>query len=137
MSVSIEVELGRAQRDAVQSQQSLPVFMARMAPPCASAKRAPAGSPPQSFGTRRQYGHVSRYRLEGSRIMFSFLDADIRASFTEYRKDLEGTADLVDIQSLSRNEQLAYWINLHNVALIEKIASTAPAAPSRRRSRWR
>jgi hypothetical protein len=93
--------------------------------------RETAGSPPQSFGTRRQYGHVSRYRLEGSRIMFSFLDADIRASFTEYRKDLEGTADLVDIQSLSRNEQLAYWINLHNVAMIEQIANAWPVRQPR------
>ena len=93
--------------------------------------RETAGSPPPSFGTRRQYGHVSRYRLEGTRIMFSFLDADIRASFTEYRKDLEQTADIVDIQSLSRNEQLAYWINLHNVAMIEQIANAWPVRQPR------
>ena len=88
--------------------------------------RESAGSPPPSFGTRRQYGHVSRYRLEGTRLMFSFLDADIKASFVEYRRDLEATADKVDIQALSRNEQLAYWINLHNVAMIEKIADAWP-----------
>ncbi|EAQ27896.1 hypothetical protein NAP1_09887 [Erythrobacter sp. NAP1] len=93
--------------------------------------RETAGSPPQSFGTRRQYGHTSRYRLEGSRIMFSFLDADIRASFTEYRRDLESVADQVDIQSLSRNEQLAYWINLHNVAMIEQIADAWPVRQPR------
>ncbi|MHA7819884.1 MAG: DUF547 domain-containing protein [Erythrobacter sp.] len=93
--------------------------------------RETAGSPPPSFGTRRQYGHVSRYRLEGSRIMFSFLDADIRASFTEYRQDLESVADKVDIQSLSRNEQLAYWINLHNVAMIEQIANAWPVRQPR------
>jgi hypothetical protein len=58
--------------------------------------------------------------------MFSFLDSDIIASFTEYRQDLERTADIVDIQSLSRNEQLAYWINLHNVAMIEQIANAWP-----------
>ena len=93
--------------------------------------RETAGAPPSSFGTRRQYGHVSRYRLEGSRIMFSFLDADIISSFTEYRQDLERTADLVDIQSLSRNEQLAYWINLHNVAMIEQIANAWPVRQPR------
>ena len=88
--------------------------------------REGAGRPDPSFGTRRQYGHVSRYRLEGTRVMFSFLDADVIASFTEYRKDLEKTADIVDIQSLSRNEQLAFWINLHNVAMVEQIANAWP-----------
>lgn len=93
--------------------------------------RESAGSPPQSLGTRRQYGHVSRYRLEGSRLMFSFLDAEIISSFTEYREDLQRTADIVDIQSLSRNEQLAYWINLHNVAMIEQIALAWPVRQPR------
>jgi len=88
--------------------------------------RQTAGTPPPSLGTRRIYGHTSRYRLEGTRIMFSFLDSDVIASFSEYRQDLERTADLVDIQSLSRNEQLAYWINLHNVSVIEQIANEWP-----------
>ncbi len=88
--------------------------------------REGAPRPDPSFGTRRQYGHVSRYRLEGTRVMFSFLDRDVIASFTEYRKDLENTANIVDIQLLSRNEQLAFWINLHNVALVEQIANAWP-----------
>ena len=93
--------------------------------------RETAGLPPPGFGTRRQYGHNSRYRLEGTRLMFSFLDADIIASFTEYRKDLEATADKIDIQKLSRNEQLAYWINLHNVAMVEQIAKEWPVRQPR------
>lgn len=93
--------------------------------------RQSAGRPPAGFGSRRQYGHVSRYRLEGTRIMFSFLDSDVIASFTEYREDLQRTADIVDIQSLSRNEQLAYWINLHNVSMIEQIALAWPVRQPR------
>ncbi|BDI61821.1 DUF547 domain-containing protein [Qipengyuania nanhaisediminis] len=93
--------------------------------------RQSAGRPDPGFGTRRQYGHVSRYRLEGTRIMFSFLDADIIASFSEYRRDLESVAESVDIQSLSRNEQLAYWINLHNVAMVEQIALAWPVRQPR------
>jgi hypothetical protein len=93
--------------------------------------RESAPRPDASLGTRRQYGHVSRYRLEGTRVMFSFLDADVISSFSEYRKDLENTADIVDIQSLSRNEQLAYWINLHNVAVIEQIANAWPVRQPR------
>ena len=93
--------------------------------------REGAGRPDPSFGTRRQYGHVSRYRLEGNRVMFSFLDDKVIESFTEYRRDLEATADKVDIQKLSRNEQLAYWINLHNVAVIERIAKDWPVRQPR------
>lgn len=93
--------------------------------------REGAPRPDPSFGSRRQYGHVSRYRLEGTRVMFSFLDAKVIASFTEYREDLENTANIVDIQSLSRNEQLAYWINLHNVAMVEQIANAWPVRQPR------
>ncbi|KWV91999.1 DUF547 domain-containing protein [Erythrobacter sp. YT30] len=88
--------------------------------------REGAGRPDPSFGTRRQYGHVSRYRLEGTRVMFSFFDDAVRESFTEYRRDLEETANKIDIQALSRNEQLAYWINLHNVAIVEQISQNWP-----------
>jgi hypothetical protein len=93
--------------------------------------RESAPRPDPSFGSRRQYGHVSRYRLEGTRVMFSFLDANVIASFTEYRKDLENTANIVDIQALPRNEQLAFWINLHNVALVEQLANAWPVRQPR------
>ncbi|MEM6907459.1 MAG: DUF547 domain-containing protein [Pseudomonadota bacterium] len=88
--------------------------------------RKSAGLPDPSFGTRRQYGHVSRYRLEGTRVIFSFFDDKVKASFSEYRRDLEATASKLDIQSLARNEQLSYWINLHNVAMVEQIAQAWP-----------
>ncbi len=93
--------------------------------------RETAGRPPESFGTRRVYGHTSRLRLEGTRVMFSFLDADVIATFGEYRRDLESVADKIDIQALSRNEQLAFWINLHNVAMVEQIANAWPVRQPR------
>lgn len=58
--------------------------------------------------------------------MFSFLEADVTQTFTEYRKDLEQTGTNLDLQSLPRNEQLAFWLNLHNVAMIEQIALAWP-----------
>jgi hypothetical protein len=93
--------------------------------------RQTAGSPPPGFGTRRQYGHTSRYRLEGSRVTFSFLDQEIIGNLAQYRQDLQAIGSKVDLQSLSRNEQLAYWINLHNVALVEKIAGAWPVRQPR------
>lgn len=94
--------------------------------------RQTAGRPPESFGTRRQYGHTSRYRLEGTRVTFSFLDKTIIGNLAQYRQDLQAISDKVDIQSLSRNEQLAFWINLHNVALVERIGQAWPVRQPRK-----
>lgn len=82
--------------------------------------------PDAQVGTRNIYGHDSRYRLEGNRVAFSLLPADVKATLSEYRRDLEKLPDTVPLTRLSRNEQLAYWINLHNVAMIEQIALAYP-----------
>ena len=88
--------------------------------------REGAPSVPPNMGTRIVYGHTSRYRLEGNRVTFSFLDDDVIQSLTDYRQDLQSIGDQVDIAKLPRNEQLAYWINLHNAAIIEQIARNYP-----------
>lgn len=93
--------------------------------------RETPGRAEASLGTKLIRGHDSRYRLEGNRIMFSFLTPEVTATFTEYRDDLERTAELVDIQQLSRNEQLAYWLNLHNVAVVEQVALAWPVRQPR------
>ena len=82
--------------------------------------------PDPIVGTRIVKGHKSGYRMEGSRVTFSYLNDEYRLGLTEYRKDLERLANQVDITRLSRNEQLAFWFNLHNVTLIEQIAHNYP-----------
>ena len=90
------------------------------------------GKPPPGMGTRMTYGHTSRVRLEGNRIVFSYLDQEAITPLVEYRQDLERLGSELDIASLPRDEQLAYWINLHNVAVIEQIAVNYPIrSPSR------
>ncbi|MCF6274867.1 MAG: DUF547 domain-containing protein, partial [Robiginitomaculum sp.] len=79
-----------------------------------------------TVGTRIVKGHKSGYRLEGSRVTFSFWNDEYKIGLTEYRKDLERVANQVDITRLSRDEQLAFWMNLHNVTLIEQIAHNYP-----------
>jgi len=93
-----------------------------MGPPDRKWARRP--DPPA--GTRLKQGAQSGYRLEGSLVLFRFLDPSIIATFTEYRQDLEGVADTLDISALPRNEQLAFWLNLHNVAMMEQIAQAWP-----------
>ena len=94
--------------------------------------RQTAGRAPEGFGSRRIYGHTSRYRLEGTRVTFSFLDQTIIGNLAQYRQDLQSVAGKVDLQSLSRNEQLAFWINLHNVALVERIGAAWPVRQPRK-----
>jgi hypothetical protein len=95
-----------------------------------NGKGAPRPEP--LSGTRLKHGPQSRYRLEGSMALFRFFDKNVIASFTEYRQDLERVADTVDIASLPRNEQLAFWLNLHNVALMEQIAREWPVREPRK-----
>lgn len=88
--------------------------------------REGARRPDPSLGTRLQQGHNSRYRLEGSMVGFSLFDEAVRTSFTEYREDLERISETLDISSLPRNEQLAFWFNLHNVTMLEFITREWP-----------
>ena len=90
---------------------------------------APSPAPPP--GTRLKSGPQSRYRLEGSLVMFRFFDKQVIESFTEYRQDLERVVETQDISALPRNEQLAFWLNLHNVAMMEQIAKEWPVREPR------
>ena len=85
------------------------------------ARRVKAG-----IGSRFVKGHKSAYRLEGSRFTFEFITDDYRQSLADYRLDLQDLANDHDITRFPKDEQLAYWINLHNVAVLEKIAENYP-----------
>lgn len=83
--------------------------------------------PDATLGTRQVYGHDSRVRLEGNRVAFGFLDEEAIAPLSDYRRDLERIGGEIDIATLPRNQQLAFWMNLHNVAVTEMIALNYPA----------
>lgn len=102
--------------------EALAAFVVSMGPPL---RKMP---PPEvsDYETRIQIGHNSIYRLDGAMVGFSLIDREVNANIARYRRELEAVADSVDIQSLPRNEQLAYWLNLHNVALVEQIAAVWP-----------
>jgi len=87
-----------------------------------------SSAPEEMTGSRITYGHDSPYRLEGNRVAFSMMPDEVKQSLTDYRRDLEALPDTVPLTKLSKNEQLAYWINLHNVALIEQLAFNYPVS---------
>ncbi|MDY7096989.1 MAG: DUF547 domain-containing protein, partial [Pseudomonadota bacterium] len=61
----------------------------------------------------------------------SFLDKRAIDSFGEYRRELQELASTLDISTLPRNEQLAFWFNLHNVAMVEQISNAWPVRQPR------
>lgn len=77
-------------------------------------------------GSRFSRGHTSSYRLEGNRIPYSEIKPAFKDAITEYRQDLERIGTQIEISKLSRNEQLAFWFNLHNVVIIEQLAEEYP-----------
>lgn len=90
------------------------------------SKRKHMTKPSNPTGTRMISGHKSPYRLEGSRVMFSFLTDEYRGELTAYREDLERIGSELELTKLSKAEQLAFWLNLHNVVMIEQIANHYP-----------
>ncbi|NBC87911.1 MAG: DUF547 domain-containing protein, partial [Alphaproteobacteria bacterium] len=84
-----------------------------------------------TLGSRVIKGPQSQYRLEGSLVLSSFLEKEVIKSFTIYREDLEQVAATLGIAALPRNEQLAFWFNLHNVAVMEQLAKAWPVREPR------
>jgi hypothetical protein len=77
-------------------------------------------------GTRTSSANETRYRHEANRVVYHLLSDEYKEAITFYRQDLEAIPDQIDLANLSSNEQLAYWMNLHNVAIIEQIMLDYP-----------
>jgi Protein of unknown function, DUF547 len=91
-----------------------------------------ASKPEALTGSRFVAEHTSPYRLEGNKIPFSKLQPEHVETLQAYKRELEELGGTVDIAALPKKEQLAYWINLHNVTAIMLIAENYPViAPSK------
>ncbi len=84
-------------------------------------------SSPNVYGMRvMTTGHQGPAALEGNRIAFSRFTKNLKISITNYRKNLEKIGTEMNVDDLSLQQQLAYWYNLHNIAVIEQIALHYP-----------
>ena len=100
--------------------------------PLGQSTRRYMGRPDLNTGSRIRIGHQSPYRLEGSRVSFSLLNDEYKQALRDYRLDLEAVGNQIDIVRMNRNEQLAYWLNLHNIVMIDQIVQNYPTKrPSR------
>ena len=82
-------------------------------------------------GTKVTTGSKSRYRYEGNRVLFHLFDDGAVEYLGVYRQALQDTMGRIDYGDLSRNEQLAYWYNLHNAVLMHEIAKAHPISRPR------
>ena len=89
-------------------------------------RRAPYRRPALGSRIRKNIGHTSPYQLEGNKVILSAFNAEYKASLSGYQDELEQLGNKVDISALPRNEQLAYWFNLHNLTVMDIIAQHYP-----------
>ncbi len=80
----------------------------------------------QLTGTRITGQNPSRYRNEGNRIALHVFNEAHVETISAYRAELEALPASVALSGLNRNEQLAYWLNLHNVVVIDELARAYP-----------
>lgn len=91
-----------------------------------SDRRAASRSDKRNVTTRIRHSNMSATSFEGNRVTFDVFDDEREESLLEVRKDLEAVPDFVPFEKFSKNEQLAYWLNLHNVAVMYEVASAYP-----------
>ncbi|WP_262690580.1 DUF547 domain-containing protein [Kordiimonas aestuarii] len=89
--------------------------------------RSSASAPKPEIGTRTVRGNTSSTRNEGNRIVFeAYTDEKNIAIVRKIRAELEALPGEVPMREWTKNEQLAYWLNLYNITLIDLIAQEFP-----------
>lgn len=65
-------------------------------------------------------------RFEGGRIFLPYFNADQIDFFQTYQEGLENVSNMRAISKFNKNEQLAYWLNLYNVIVINRLIEEYP-----------
>ena len=72
------------------------------------------------------YGNTRPSRFEGNRVFFHAFSEAHKAFFEGYQLGLENLSNRQPLANLNKNEQLAFWLNLHNVIVINKLVDEYP-----------
>ncbi|WP_417485014.1 DUF547 domain-containing protein [Maricaulis salignorans] len=91
-----------------------------------ASRRQVARGRPQQTGTAIYRGNTSRYRYEGNRVIYHLMDDGYEEAIREFRIAMEDLPNRVDFGSLNSDQQLAYWFNLYNAAVIEQVIGRYP-----------
>jgi len=90
--------------------------------------RKKAASTRSHTGTRMKISINRATVNEGNRFFFEVFESNAgnRQILVEIRKRLENIPSVVSLARFSRDEQLAYWINLYNVTILGEIVKVYP-----------
>lgn len=88
--------------------------------------RLPMVGQPIITGTRINTANDSRYRYEANRVIYHLLTEEHDAAISSYRAELSALPSQLDFSRLSSDEQLAFWLNLYTVIVIDEINAVYP-----------
>ena len=88
--------------------------------------RSYAGPPAPGVGRRTVKGNTSSTRYEGNRLYFPGFKGENLEAVLRIRAELAAMPDAVPMAEWTKNQQLAYWLNLYNVTLISELAKRYP-----------
>lgn len=91
-----------------------------------SDRRPASRTDKRNVTTRIRHTNMRSTSFEGNRVNFDLFSDKHVDSLRAIRKDLEAVPTFVPLEQFSKNEQLAYWLNLHNVAVLYEIAQAYP-----------
>ncbi len=106
-------------------------FLSRAVYAVGRSDRQPARRKSSKFtvsGTRLTTGSNSPYRHEGNRVLFHNFNDQAVEYVEVYRQALQDTINRIDYGDLSRDEQLAFWLNLYNAIVIHEVALVHPVS---------
>ncbi len=89
-----------------------------------SHKLARRQSPP--FGTRVIFANSKATRLEGNRVLFQYISDDNRTYIRAIRHGLQASVASPDLAGFSTAEKIVFWLNLHNITVLEQLAERYP-----------
>lgn len=81
---------------------------------------------PANTGSRIRRGHKSPVWQEGNKVIFEYFDKDTKKVLQDCIDGLVKIGNNLEITTLSRDEQLAYWFNLHNLLVLSEVAKHYP-----------
>ncbi|MEJ2383794.1 MAG: DUF547 domain-containing protein [Xanthomonadales bacterium] len=92
------------------------------------SSRKVAEAPVAQTGTRMKAPIKSRTSREGNRFYFEFFkeDENNRELLETLLRNYESIPGEVPLENFSRDEQLAYWINLYNLTVINEVTKIYP-----------
>ena len=91
-----------------------------------STRRVSSSRSRPRSGTRVSRGSRPVAPLESNRVLFHLLSKEHVELVAKYRQELEILPNFYPLADFDKNEQLAYWLNLHNAALFEQLARRYP-----------